>query len=241
MGKKSLWSLVLLSAAMLSAVTWVTLDALFGLRAEPFRSVEIPNFCGQTAEEIAFEDYLEVRTEYRYDAEVPSGVVISQTPGAGNRRKLTRENPHCKLLLVVSLGEERVVLPNVIGQDARSAAAALRELGVAVKLERKKSAYPEGSVFEMSLRAGTEVPKGSTLTLTVSDGIPSKTPEVPDVRGLSRSDALVRIWLAGLTLDSVKEIPSEKPSGIVIDQSLRPGSLVAAGSGITLTVSREEQ
>ena len=234
------WRAVGISCLLFLSVSWVTLDSLFSFRAEKSRSVEIPDYCGQVAEEIVFEDFLEVRTEYRYDENTPTGVVISQKPGAGNRRKLTKESPTCELLLVVSLGEESLEVPNVMGQDGRSAAALLRELGFAVEIERKNSTYPEGTVFEISPRQGTRLPRGGEVRLTVSDGIPGKTVAVPDVRGLSRGEALVRVWQAGLSLDGVREVDSDEASGVVIDQSLRPHTLVTAGSGITLYVSREK-
>lgn len=201
-------------------------------------SVEIPNFCGAEISAVAVDERFELQTEYRYDAETPAGVVLSQSPVAGSRRKLTAEVPQCTVALVVSLGEETLSLPDVVGKDARETVAALREMGFTVEVVTRPSAYPEGTILSMSPQGGTELPSGETVTLTVSAGTPSVTVTVPDLRGLSRSDALVQLWLAQLSAGDVIEEDSEKAIGSVIRQSHQPGTVVTAGTAVTLYISR---
>ena len=227
-----------LAFLLLLGSAWVTFDVLFSPRPQKAISVEIPNFCGQIAKELHFADWMRVETEYRYDANTEVGVVLSQEPGAGNFRKLSASSPTCELRLVVSLGTESKELPNVIGQDARSAETRLRELGFVVESEHSFGAYPEGSVFETEPRGGEKLPVGSRVKLFVSAGAAQKTVEVPNLCGLSRADALVKLWLCELGVKEVCEIASAEPAGSVVEQSHRPGTLVTAGCEITLYISR---
>ena len=229
---------VLLAFLFLLGSAWVVFDVLFSPLPQKESSVEIPDFCGQRADALHFAEWMDVQIEYQYNADADVGVVLSQEPAAGNRRKLSASSPTCKLRLVVGLGKESKELPNVIGQDAASAEADLRELGFVVESEHSFGAYPEGSVFEMQPRWGEKIPVGSRVKLFVSAGTPQKTVQVPDLCGLSRADALVKLWLCELGVKEVREIESEEPVGCVIDQSHRPGTLVLAGSEITLYVSR---
>ena len=83
------WSLFLL--ALLPALAWTVFDTLFSVRGEPFQTLEIPNLCGMDADQLPPYEHLELMTEYRYDEDVPAGRVLSQSPPAGSRRKLTAQ------------------------------------------------------------------------------------------------------------------------------------------------------
>ena len=231
--------IALFSFCLLIAVGWVVFDSLFAPFGVPAVTVEIPALCGMDYDQIEFADWMQVELEYRYDASTPAGRVLAQTPVGGSFRKLTEATPTCKLSLVVSLGEETCALPNVLGEDVRSAEARLREMGFSVRVTRVEGAYPEGEVFGMEPRAGTVLPKGASVELTVSAGLHRVSVQVPDVRGLSRSDALVQLWLAQLAVGQVTEEFSDAVPGTVIRQSHQPGTLVTAGTKVNLYVSRD--
>jgi len=228
----------LLSFLTLLCAAYLTFDALFSPPTAPAISVEIPDLCGKPLASAALDDRFEVEIEYRYDAKARAGTVLSQAPVAGSRRKLTQENPRCKLSLTVSLGKEAIALPDVVGKDAQDATATLRAKGFAVETVTVDSAYRAGTVLSCLPKAGTLLPRGETVTLTVSAGIPTGTVTVPDVVGLSRSDALIALWTAQLSVVDVIEVDSDAPAGTVIRQSHRRGTVVAAGTGMTLYVSR---
>ena len=233
------WWLSLLCAALLFVGTcWIVVDDLFAPFEKAAVSVEIPNFCGSRLETLTLADWVEPEIQYRYDANVAAGVVLSQSPVASSRRKLSAQKPKCKVTLTVSLGEESARIPEVVGMDFREAESMLRGLGFSVEIEKNEGAYPEGTVFDVEPRAKTELPVGSRVKLFVSAGVPTKSVTVPDLRGLSRSDALVQVWLAELAVGEVIEVDSMEPEGTVIRQSYQPGTLVTAGSKLTLYVSR---
>ena len=146
-----------------------------------------------------------------------------------------------ELTLTVSLGAETVRLPDVVGEDVRRAESILHEIGLAVRTEVRTGAYPEGTVYAMHPRADTELPKGSMITLSVSAGVPAATVTVPDVVGMQRGEALTALWLAQLSVDEVIEEASDAEEGVVIRQNYQSGTVVMAGTRITLTVSRRKE
>ena len=225
--------------ALLPALSWTVFDSLFSPRGEAFKTVEIPDLCGMDEQRLPSYDWLEMRTEYRYDDAQPAGTVLSQSPLAGSRRKLTSTNPTCTVTLSVSLGREAVTLPALIGCDVRSATAQLRELGLSVKIIERTGAFPSGTVISVDPDSHSVLPKGSSVTLTVCTGTPSKTVIVPDLCGLSRSDALVLLWTSQLGVMDVIEEDSDAPDGTVIRQSHLPGTTVVAATRLTITVSRQ--
>jgi serine/threonine-protein kinase len=92
---------------------------------------------------------------------VPAGNVVSQDPASGT---LHRGDA---VTLVVSKGPVMVQVPNVVDQQDALAEKALTDLGFTVDKQ-----YPFGDLFEKKVRAqdpaaGTTVPKGSTIHLTI--------------------------------------------------------------------------
>lgn len=224
---------------LLPALAWTVFDTLFSPRGEPFWTVDIPDLCGMTEEQLPSHDWLELHIEYRYDEDQPAGTVLSQSPPAGSRRKLSERKPTCAVSLTVSLGRETVTLPTLVGRDVRDATATLRALGLLVKTVERSGAFSPGTVIAVDPGAHTTIPKGTAVTLTVCTGTPSKTVTVPDLTGLSRSDALVLLWTSQLGVMEVVEEESDAPEGTVIRQSHLPGTTVVASTRITITVSRQ--
>ena len=235
------WRRAAAVAAVLSlAVGWITADILLMPRKEEPTTVEIPHFCGLSMENIRAEEWLAVDIEYRYDESTPAGVVFSQTPTGGSRRRLG-EDGACQVTLVVSLGRESILLPQTVGRDVYEVATELRNLGLVVNTVMESSPREAGRVLESEPRAGESLPKGATVTLTVSQGEKQKTVTVPTLCGLSRADALIRLWLCQLNVGEVIEASSEAPAGTVFQQSHAAGTVVLPGTKITIYVSRENE
>ncbi|MBQ9760820.1 MAG: PASTA domain-containing protein [Clostridia bacterium] len=234
---KRLVGILLLSFLFFVSSAWVVFDELFAPLEEEMQTVTVPNFEGQALSSVRMADWFEVKTEYRYDESAPSGVILSQEPSGGSQRKIGVRRPTCQLKLTVSLGRETAILPDVVGEDVRVAEGRLREAGFAVKSEISVGAYPEGEVYQMSPRGGEKLPVGTEIVLYVSAGTPAVTVTVPDLRGLTRGEALTQIWLSQLSVKEVIEVPSEVEEGLVIAQDYPPGTVVMAGSRLTLTVS----
>lgn len=232
MGKKLFFSVLLLIA-----LSFVTADSLFGFLAPDGISVTVPDFCGAQADSVVPPEWMQLKTEYRYDSEIPVGTVISQLPVGGTVRKIY-EKRSCEVLLTVSLGAETREVPAVAGQDARVALAELRRQGFSV-LEESVYGGTDGAVQRTDPPAGSRVSLGTTVTVYVGAGQNAEAVTVPDLTGLSRGNALLQIFLSGLSAGDVTEEASELPDGTVIRQSPAVGSLVMPGTKIKLVIGKQ--
>lgn len=61
--------------------------------------------------------------------------------------------------------------------------------------------------------------------------------DVPDLAGLKRAKAVRQLRELGLTVESVRRVPSGRSTGSVLRQSLATGTTVTAGSAIALVVA----
>ncbi|PRQ10438.1 serine/threonine protein kinase [Corynebacterium sp. 13CS0277] len=135
-------------------------------------------------------------------------------------------------------GTQAVTIPDVATLSAQAAEDTLRGLGLTVaRLEQADATIPKGMVIGTMPAAGSQLPPGSQVTLTVSTG--KEVTEVPDVRGKTTQEARDALQEAGLELDAVvKEQPSaDVAKGDVIEQSPTPGTQSAKGSKVMITVS----
>jgi serine/threonine-protein kinase len=98
-----------------------------------------------------------------------------------------------------------------------------------------------GRVISQDPPAQTKVKVTRTVTLTVSQGAEVRT--VPDVVGLSLSDARIKISQNELNVaEPVQErYSNDYPQGVVIDQDPKANSKLSKGSGVTLYVSKGPQ
>ena len=230
----------LVALVLLLAMGWITVDILFKpLEKEP-TTVEMPNLCGENINNVQVPEWLKVDIEYRYNENTPAGVVFTQTPTGGSRRRLVEGKP-CQVTLVVSLGRESIRLPAMTGRDVYEVSTELRNLGLVVNTVAEPSPYEVGRVLSCEPRAGESVPRGATVTLTVSQGEKQKTVSVPQLCGLTRADALIRLWLCQLNVGEVIEAPSSVPAGTVFQQSHAEGTVVLPGTKITIYISQEEE
>ncbi len=226
------------SVLLFFCAAWLTFDALFAVTEQENEIVTVENYVGLSLEQSQFAPWMTVKTEYKNDDTAPAGTVLSQDPPAQSRRKLTPERPTVELTLTVSLGKEYAVLPNVLGENVRDAELRLRSMGFSVELIKRESAYAQGTVYEMYPRANTELPTGSSVRLVVSVGTPEQIVKVPSLVGMTRGEALTELWLCGLSVAEVIETENESdtPPNTVIRQSHQAGTLVRAGTAVTIYV-----
>ncbi len=134
-----------------------------------------------------------------------------------------------------------VEVPDVIGLTVDEASEVLDEAGLVVGpiTERTSEEFEEGLVMEQSPEEGDEAPEGSEVVLVVSIG--PDVSEVPDVVGMTESDALRVVRDAGFEIDIQREYNSDVPDGQVFRQSPEAGELASPETVITIIVSRGTQ
>lgn len=96
-----------------------------------------------------------------HSGSVPRGAVISQSPASGTLFR--GDSVH----IVTSLGPEMVTVPDVFRTPEAEARAALEDAGFSVEVVHDKGDPVFGLVYEQSAAAGSELEKGSTITLKV--------------------------------------------------------------------------
>ncbi|MFI8822987.1 Stk1 family PASTA domain-containing Ser/Thr kinase [Streptomyces sp. NPDC053431] len=196
------------------------------------RIVKVPNLKGvplaEARKRLADEGLAPGVVTYAFSESVAQGAVISSDPEPGTER-----GPDSAVALVVSKGVP-VEVPGVTGETVADATAALQEAGLKVTVAPERINSPEdaGSVAAQSLAEGSRAAKGDTITLTVSKG--PRMVEVPDVVGLSTSEAKAELEGAGFEVKIEKTFPflGDTVSG----QSVDGGSTAAEGSTVTLTI-----
>jgi eukaryotic-like serine/threonine-protein kinase len=166
-----------------------------------------------------------------YSGEQPDTVTAQQPHAGDNVDKGTTVH------INVSRGAKPVPVPDVTDQPFANARSALLGQGFTVARIDIQSDKPEGVVIQMDPQPGTQVDKGSRITLTVSKG--PATTQVPDVTGMDQSTAESVLTGSGLTPAVVFD-PVTDPSqdGIVQSSDPAPGSDAKSGEVVTIHVGQ---
>ena len=131
--------------------------------------------------------------------------------------------------------EGKSQVPNFRDSSIVDAVAEAEKLGLVVQLEPVASTIAEGRVLAQTPEPGTELRKGLVVVLQVSKG--GELHDVPDVKGMTVTDAQAEIKAQGFTMGDVVKVrePKFKP-GEVIAQSPSSPAKAAAGRKIDLLV-----
>lgn len=166
--------------------------------------------------------------------DVPEGQVYDQSPAAG-----TKVDVHTQVTIYISSGKETFSLDDVTGMQYQQAQAQLENDGLVVSLEFDYSdSVGSDKVISTSPKAGSQVAKGDTVTITASKGKETKTTIVPNLLGQNIDDAIQMIKDAGLTYNGKSSDYSDSYSeNQVMNQSISAEKTVDEGTTISLTVS----
>lgn len=181
-------------------------------------------------------DYgFEVRKTSQYDSYREKGVVIEQNPEPFKIVKKGRI-----VYLTVSLGEKLVKVPELRGISERDAEIRLQENNL--KLGTKyyePSNDPEGTVIKQLYETDMTIPKGSSVSITVSLGTPPDEIFMPDVINKNVKDASDMIHKRGLAVGEFEyQVQNNLLPNTVIDQIPPMGSVLALGDTVYFIISR---
>ena len=171
--------------------------------------------------------------EYQHSDDVERDRAIGTAPAAG-----TVMQRYDEITLNISLGPDELEIPDSLrGASEATVRDTLEELGLTVSdvTYVNSATIPRDRLVDTNPALGSTVAYGSTVSLKISSG----EVEVPDVRGMSEQEArnILTGDELGLTV-TTREQETEEPSpGTVLEQSAEPGSSVAQGSEILLTLS----
>jgi serine/threonine-protein kinase len=228
-------ALVALASACGAAGFWISLQ--FGPEVE---NVTVPDLSGVPVEEAARrarDAGLEIEiVEDRNDPEADPGTVAEQEPAAGAEVARGR-----RVRVVRSLGSERLVVPDLVGQPAREVEIRLRQLGLEAGVESRawRRSAPAGAVVAQVPPAGGPASSGTRIHRLVSEGPVPVRWVMPDLGG--RRLDVIESWLrwSGLRRGALRRVDAAgREPGTVVGQLPAAGSPVSARGVVELTLAR---
>src|SRR4051812_18172025 len=129
----------------------------------------------------------------------------------------------------------KVSVPRLVGLKEQQALVRVGQVGLRPKEVFRPTKQPRGVVVSQKPEEATELRRGGKVTLVIDSGAPRVG--VPDLAGTSIAAAQRK--LDALGLQSTKtQVTSTAPSGTIVDQAPKPGSKLAKGSTVTLSVAK---
>ena len=252
-----LMALLLLVVALVSALTTMRL-------AIHVREVRVPDLRNQTpaeARRIAERDGLTAQVDSNYySPTVSEGRVLSQIPVGGT---LVRRGWEVRLAL--SLGPQRVTIPQVVGQSDRAAAISITERGLQLSSTDNievPGAAP-GQVIAQDPPANATDVSAPKISLLVAQVPAPQAFVMPSFIGQSLGRVTITLQNAGFSVGKVTVAlpaapapgstasatqptapaatvnttqPAATPASIIVSQEPAPGQKVLAGTAINFEV-----
>lgn len=184
---------------------------------------------------------LRIRRQYgsdRFDEEIPAGHVLEQSPDSGSLMKRG-----AAVEIVVSMGPERLTVPDVEGRTLQAAQVELTSAGLGIG--RIVNVYSHGvfpgMVVEQTPASQEQVGRGTTVALFLSTASRADSYVMPDLA--YRNLEVVRHFFErrGFRLGSIKFEPYEGLSpGVILRQYPLPGHILNRQDVISLVVTTNE-
>ena len=225
-----LLGLVLVLVALVSALTAMRF-AIHG------REATVPKLVGLTPadarREAALNGLLLVTENRFYSADVPAGRIVSQLPQPGERVRRGWQ-----VRVAESLGPQRRMIPNLLGESKRAAEINLRrhglELGTVAAIPQAEGAIEDVVAQSPAPDAAASSPVVSFLVVG-----PPPPPEyvMPSLVGRRLADVTPQLEQAGIKIRKIEEVAGSA-TGMILRQSPTPGQKIVAGSAISVQVSK---
>jgi beta-lactam-binding protein with PASTA domain len=219
-------TIVLLLAVTVGAVGWWLGSG---------RWTDVPAVSGQGQQQaIGFlqEAGLDPVVTEVFSEDVAAGTVISADPADGARIIIGSD-----VQLSVSKGPERFTVDGgLLGQPADDVQATIEGLGADLQVTRttgRSDDVAAGAVMALDPAPGTELRRGDTVTLQVSEG--PATAAVPDLVGSDPDDAEATLAALGFEVERTEGRSDDVSTGQVA--AVSPDGTETFGATITLTVS----
>ena len=216
-----------------------------GTRESSGSTAEVPKVIGMDYDE-AVLNYPNVDfeiAEKEYTDQYEENVIYKQNVEGGQFVK-KNDDGKIELAVAVSLGIQKVAVPDLTNYESAQAEDALTALGLTVELKRTLSTTEENIEADHVIRTdpknGTEVAVGSTVVIYVSQGIAVDETDVPKFVGMTLEEAQKECDHRNLKLEVTEEESTEE-EGIVFEQDPEPGKVVVTGSTIKVKVSNGEE
>jgi len=234
--KRALRRMRIALAAVLAVAGALTAVFFSGVLDRYFYSVTVPSVIGATSEDAlrslkAFK--LESSISMSYSEDVEAGLVVSQEP-LPDAEAVQGDT----VSLVVSMGSQWVMMPNLEGMSEEEAKAKLQANGLLhCRVETVRSDYLAGIVVSQEPAADNGASKLSECVLYVS----AKSEIVPDLKGFSPEAAMDALAGTMLSVGNITEgYDAAFPKGVIIDQSIAHDTNIFEDTVIDLVVNGDK-
>lgn len=217
---KPLWVHILAGLGLIILLVIIFLQSLQWITRHD-KTLTIPNVTGKSFEQAkqmlesqGFE--VEIQDSTYNDTAAPASV-IRQFPDADATVKVNRT-----VYLTVNRKVPPLIdMPNLEGLSYRSAEIAVQQYGLKLEDTVYRTDFAKNSVLEQQyngqrIKAGTKLPQGSSIVLVLGSGLGSEEFTVPNIYGLTYSDAKVLLESTGLNVGIV--MPNADPNAYVYKQ-----------------------
>ncbi len=180
---------------------------------------------------------LKIQTQKRYSDRIPAERILTQKPGPNQKIKQGRS-----IDVYISLGPEKAIVPDLLGQRTRVASMSLQQQGLhpgKVMYVTRPGAGPD-EVLAQYPPAGTELVGTRTVDLMVNNTLESGLVFVmPDVIGKNVTDVTGYFQTAGLRVGVSQSVDYPGvPAGTIVKQNPPAGYKVSMDTFIGLYYSR---
>ena len=127
------------------------------------------------------------------------------------------------------------VMPQVVGLSLSDAEAKLAENDLVADITYMDSTEDANTVIGQDIAEGEEVERGSSVGITVSNGISG--PEMPNLMGATRKIAELTLANKGITPKITEQYDEEAPLNEVIYQYPEEGAIITSDTVVELVIS----
>lgn len=223
---------VIVAAVIL--VTYLIVGWLNGDNQGDKKEFAMPNLVGTNYQEAvdAWKGKLDLKVTASEYSEYDKDVIFYQSIPENDPIAL-----NSVVEIKVSLGNNTIDVPDVIGWTETLATKTLSNQGLTVEVKKAASDTVEkGLVCETVPAAGEAIAPNSKILVYISMGPNASTVEVPNFTSKTLEEAKLDAEVMKLELQ-VTEVDSSEPKGQIIFQSINAGEQVVTGTVIEVKVS----
>ena len=232
----------IIAAAILVLIIFTSIALFNGYKAAQPVEISVPDFVGLTIADANEKNEYNFVFEYenRYSDEFPVDTIMYQTPEAGSKK--VKEGS--KISLVINSSESDVAVPYIgVSGNLENTLNELKKKNLIPQvLYVNSDSTPVSGVDSIFPKAGTKVEIGSTVYVFVSKGPLKEGVEIPDLSGMSATDAKAKLTELGFDNVTIAyDEKSKEEKDVVIRQNPVNGSVISSDYNIVLTCSKGEQ
>ena len=235
--QKKFYIHLLIIIALSFIILWLTIKML-GVYTRHGKVVPMPDFSGLTTEQVEQQygkDYHFILIDSIYSKTEQPGSIVQQDPLPGSKVKRGRNVYY----IIVAKTPEKTTMPNLNNLSLRQAIVLLESSGLTVKELIYQEHFARNAICEQRyngqvIKPGTELYKGSAITLYVGYGPDRRNAKLPSLYGTPVEAVQRTLNMAGLNLgkevyedrDSIQYMRVSRMEPPYSTGSVRPGTFV---------------